>query len=398
MLKGKPYFEIFTVSLVAILLEISYTRIFSFKVYYYFTYLIIGIALMGLGSGGALVAISRRLREADPGRLISKLCICGGASVLAGYFIIAPTQINISMLTYGPVEILKLIAVCILLMTPFLAIGIIVSTILSRDPEAAGWLYAADLLGAALGCVTCIPLLILLDPPRTVIFAGLIFTLGGIRLAARSIPLLGAAGVTSLALLLPIVSGGLLPDPAVDMVKDIGLFQKEKSVRFSKWHPVFRVDVSESLSISGNYLLHHDGLLGSGLYQFNGDFSSIDHLRTDSRALPFEVLAREPQVLVIGAAGGYDVLAALFFGAKRVTGVELNPVTLSLLTDIYADVTGLAGLTRLIRRHERFKRGGVRSFGKLSLYRGNGKGELKASNGARDNLRAIRRDFLRAET
>jgi len=60
------YFEIFAVSLAAILLEISYTRIFSFKVWYYFTYLIIGVALLGLGSGGALVAVSR----------IRSVCFC----------------------------------------------------------------------------------------------------------------------------------------------------------------------------------------------------------------------------------------------------------------------------------------------------------------------------------
>ena len=42
------YLEIFLVSLAVILLEISYTRIFSFKLYYYFTYLIIGLALLAL--------------------------------------------------------------------------------------------------------------------------------------------------------------------------------------------------------------------------------------------------------------------------------------------------------------------------------------------------------------
>ena len=40
---------IFLVSLAAIVLEIGYTRIFSFKLYYYFTYLILGIALLACG-------------------------------------------------------------------------------------------------------------------------------------------------------------------------------------------------------------------------------------------------------------------------------------------------------------------------------------------------------------
>ena len=63
--------EIFLVSLAAIVLEISYTRIFSFKLYYYFTYLILGIALLGLGSGGILVSLSQRLRRVAPERVVA---------------------------------------------------------------------------------------------------------------------------------------------------------------------------------------------------------------------------------------------------------------------------------------------------------------------------------------
>jgi spermidine synthase len=340
MPKKTFYFEIFAVSLAAILLEISYTRIFSFKVWYYFTYLIIGVALLGLGSGGVLVAVSRRLREADPARLISKLCIASGASVLAGYMIIALTQINISQMTYGPIEIIKLIVVCLALAVPFLITGIVVSTILGARPEIAGRLYAFDLLGAALGCLACIPLLVLLDPPKTIILAGLIFTVGGLRLAFRSRLLLVAEGVVCLALLLPLVTGGLLPEPVADRLKSIEVFRDKNQVLFSKWHPVFRVDVSKSFKDDGIYLLHHDGLMGSALRRFDGDFSAADYLRTDSRALPFEALPKEPKVLIIGAAGGHEILASLFFGAGHITGVELNPVTVSLVTDTFADFSG----------------------------------------------------------
>ena len=64
-------FETFLVSLAVILLEVSYTRVFSYKLVYYFTYLVIGISLLGLGSGGVFVAIFERLRAhggraADP--------------------------------------------------------------------------------------------------------------------------------------------------------------------------------------------------------------------------------------------------------------------------------------------------------------------------------------------
>jgi spermidine synthase len=64
------------------------------------------------------------------------------------------------------------------------------------------------------------------------------------------------------------------------------------------------------------------------------------YLRSDARSLPFSVMPRNPRVLVIGSAGGHEVLASLFFNAERVTGVELNPATLSLLTDRFADFAG----------------------------------------------------------
>ena len=55
--------EVFLVSLAALLLEISYTRIFSFKASSYFTYLLIGFALLGIGSGGVLVSIASGWRR-----------------------------------------------------------------------------------------------------------------------------------------------------------------------------------------------------------------------------------------------------------------------------------------------------------------------------------------------
>ena len=59
------YLDIFLVSAAALLLEISYTRIISFKLFYYYTYLVIGLALLGIGTGGVIVAISKRLRGAS---------------------------------------------------------------------------------------------------------------------------------------------------------------------------------------------------------------------------------------------------------------------------------------------------------------------------------------------
>ena len=59
----------FVIGVVSLTLEIAYTRIISFKLFYYYTYFVIGLALLGLGAAGAVTSLSSRLRAIDPVRL-----------------------------------------------------------------------------------------------------------------------------------------------------------------------------------------------------------------------------------------------------------------------------------------------------------------------------------------
>src|SRR6185369_9101683 len=70
------------------------------------------------------------------------------------------------------------------------------------------------------------------------------------------------------------------------------------------------------------------------------DVSKLGRFEHDPRSFPFRVARPSPEVLVIGAAGGHELLASLYFDTRHVTGVELNPVTYSLLTDHFADYSG----------------------------------------------------------
>jgi predicted membrane-bound spermidine synthase len=341
MAKKPLYFEIFTTSLGSLLLEISYTRIFSFKVFYYFTYLILGVGLLGIGSGGIALATSERLRRADPLKLIPGASFVGGASVLVGYLVIAPMQINIADGLTAPPEIAKLVFVSLLLTASFFCVGIVISAILSSDAHSANRLYGADLLGAALGCTLAVPLIATLTPPRTIMLAGLVLSAGGLRLARGSRDFFIAGVATTIALAVPTVTGRPLQDPVVARSKAFEDYRQSGAVRFSKWSPVFRIDVADHPFFPGDlFLVFHDGQPGSGLRQFDGTFKKFGYLETDPRALPFEVLPPSPRVLIIGAAGGHEIVSSLYFKAEHVTGVELNPVTYSLLTDVFADITG----------------------------------------------------------
>ena len=151
------YVETFLISLAVILLEVSYTRVFSFKLVYYFTYLIIGISLLGLGAGGVFVSISPRLRRSRASALIPACCLAGGVAVLVGYFVVARIQLNAFELVRGLAartllpslrEGAKLALICTSLFIPFFTAGLALATIFATQTERINRLYFADLLGA----------------------------------------------------------------------------------------------------------------------------------------------------------------------------------------------------------------------------------------------------------
>src|SRR3990172_8124973 len=95
MRKPRPHLEIFLVSFAVLLLQIGYTRVFSFKVSSYFTYLIIGFAMLGVGSGGVFVALSSRLRAIATARLLAGAAPAGALVVGLGYALVAGVELDL---------------------------------------------------------------------------------------------------------------------------------------------------------------------------------------------------------------------------------------------------------------------------------------------------------------
>ncbi len=341
MSRPRRLLVIFLVSLAALLLEVGYTRIVSYKLWYYYTYLVIGLALLGIGSGGVFVAVSRRLQGASTERIIAVSSLLGAASIAIGYLVIARIPIDtVAIWDYGTgasfrnVGLLALI--CGVLFATFIAIGVIIATLLGRARGDLAKLYFADLIGAALACLIALWLIARLGPPAVVMLSAVVLGFVGVAsvLPSRSV-LLVVTAVTALLLLIPVVDGDLLPDVRPEETKHAG----GSGTIFSEWGPVFRVDAVQLEPQSA--LLLHDGSFGSAIYEWDGDVASLSRYDNDPRSLPFHVLQTPPEhELIIGSAGGSEILASLRFDAPDIEAVELNPVTVSLLTDHFADWTG----------------------------------------------------------
>jgi spermidine synthase len=332
----------------AIVLEISYTRVFSFKLFYYFTYLTIGVALLGIGSGGVFVAVSERLRRVAAERLTAIVSLLAAISVPVGYLVVMNLQVNSLDISESYKELAKLVILCGVLFVPFLMVGILISTIFGAQPERISRLYFADLVGASVGCVVCVPLFNVLTPPGCVMLSGALFALASLRLADSSSRRLFWVAASTLAVLTPLMLvGGRMPDPVPDRSKSMSPQRQNDpsgfggNILFSRWSTVFRIDVSDGPRPEVQHMINHDGNAGSTILRFNGDFASVkSHFDVDVRSTPFSVIRKNPEVLIIGAAGGHEILASLYNGAAHVTGIELNPVTVSLLTDHFADYSG----------------------------------------------------------
>ena len=289
------WLAILLVSLAGLLLEVGYTRIISYKLLYYYTYLVIGLALLGIGSGGVFVAICRPLRHWATDRIIAVAAIAGAVSIAVGYLVVAWTHVNtVAIWDYGSAEsfenLLRLLWICFALFATFISFGVIVSVLLGRAGDGVGRMYFSDLLGAGIGCLLAIPLITRLGPPRVIMLAALIFALVGL-LQTRASVVTALAVVVGIGLLAPIVFQDLLPDVHSEDTK-----QHAPVSEYSAWGPVFRVDVVKPPGTDGSkLLLLHDATFGSGIQRFNGDPASVaGEYAKDPRSLPFAVLEDSP--------------------------------------------------------------------------------------------------------
>jgi hypothetical protein len=339
------HLEIFLMAFASLLLEVAYTRIISFKLYYYYTYLVIGLALLGLGCGGVAVAISRRLRTASTEAVIMWGLLTSAATTIIGLFVVALTPIDtLALWRYGTAESVRnlvfLVVICVALFASFVAIGVMLATLFGRRTDAIGKLYFADLVGAGLACAVVVFLLFFVGPIVTILAAGLILSLAGLRLSVvRGNSLAGTVvgGALSVLLVAMLLVPALVPSIRADDTKPISATGPD-SAAFTGWGAIFRVD---AFQIDGIYLLMHDGMLGSAIYAYDGDPSTLTRFATDARLFPFaQSDAARDSVLIIGAAGGNEILASLYFGANDIDAVELNPVTHSLLSDRFSDYAG----------------------------------------------------------
>ena len=286
-----------------------------------------------------MTALSDRLRRRE---VLDTVRILAPAVALVGvlsYLLVAriPTDVNdiwtSASLGRAGFEFLVVIVVALALTAVFVGLGLVISLLIVVDVGGRAAPLLRRSAGASLGCLLAVPLQRTIGPPAMVLLSLVAFAGLGLVIAIRRGhgAKLAGAGLALTAVAAFITSGY---DVRTDDTKTLKL--SDHSV--GDWGAVFRVD---AVDLGDLQILHHDGLWGRRSGVTTARPPTTARFDTDDRQIPFAALGRTPdRNLIIGAAGGNEILASLTYGVGQVDAVELNPVTHHLLTDTFADYSG----------------------------------------------------------
>ena len=342
-------------ALSGIVFQIALTRLCSAAFNYHLAFLALSAAMLGIGAGGTWVAVwlapAAGHRERRRLQRLAVAAAAGVALVGAAFAWLPLGSFN------APALLATLIAGYALVAVPHVCAGAALAVALRAPAGAVGLTYAADLAGAAAGCVAALALMDAAGPPWA-LAAAAAAALG----AARSVGRLGRlAWPAGGALLLAAAAAGLQPGrPNVLPNKPLAFYlhpvlHPGATLVATRWDASARVDVFDA---PGARLLWQVGVLPdqplADLPDLRGLTIDADALSAVLRAepdgapsivrrlqtsLPYEI-ARRRRVLVIGPGGGVDVAAALAYGAERIEAVEVNRAVADVMLGPLAGFSG----------------------------------------------------------
>jgi spermidine synthase len=328
------------VSSALLMTELALTRIFSVTMYYHFAFLAISIALFGLSASGVYVFVARRwLLTREPAGLLAWHTLAFALATVVSLAFLVRLRVG---LNYSPENLRLMLAIYALAALPFFTGGAVISLAIARYAGSVNVVYAADLLGAAAGCLLLIPLLNTIGAPGAVLTAAAFATAAAVLLQQ---PGRRRTRVALAAVVLAGVPVALqLSSAAPFDVRDTKGHEGDR-VLFSRWNSFSRVAVYDRAhgdwSLSPRYagpipesrFMDIDSAASTPILHFAGNLEEVESLEYELTALAYRLKAAtaDPEssgfrALVIGPGGGRDLLSALLFGASHVDGVEINPI------------------------------------------------------------------------
>lgn len=351
------YGGIFSISLATLTYEISLTRIFSVAQGYHFSFMIISIALLGLGASGSFLMIFPSLIKKELKKTLFITTLTFSVISLASYLLINRIPFDPMRISWDTTQLLYILCYYLLLSLPFFFTGLTISLAITHLHHQVNQIYFADLAGAALGCLLAL----------------LVFSLGGATGSIGAVFLLGLLSSIFFSLqctrklfsLLPLflaISFLILIKVETTLLQInispykglmVALRYPSAKLLSTKWNPFSRVDVVRSPAarfapgLSLNYQgslppqlgITIDGNNLNAITHYNGEQEELSFLSQLPSALPYYLKEME-DILILAPMGGLDVLMGIYFGVKNIEGIELNPLVVNAVRHDFKKFSG----------------------------------------------------------
>lgn len=329
----------------ALLLEVLLTRIFAVTMWYHFGFLAISLALLGTtASAVACYAYPERLIGENHREVLRR------AALLLAAILPPSVALHLAIPLPGYEQTLSFLLLLglqvVIFSSVFFLAGLCISIALFRYAKRINKVYSLDLVGAGAGSLLVVPLLYNFSGLDVVFFVSAAACVAAWMFGSRDNSLLVDVrpllyAILFLALGLVNSEFGFLAIKNVKSYAQDHVQEAEARKVFEKWSPVSRVAVYAPEIRDGIERMRISADAGAPTYlvRFDGDFEALEYLDRDSRQVVHDLKANG-SALIIGSAGGTDVLASLRAGHDEITAVEINPVTVELVSRYYADYIG----------------------------------------------------------
>ena len=346
--------------------EILLTRLFAIIQWHHFAYMVISIALLGFGASGVLLALWGRALLRHYAAVFSINAILFALTSVAVFLVAQRLEFNPLELAWGLEQAGRLLAIFLLLHIPFVFAANAIGLTLMQYAEQAARVYAFDLSGAGAGAAIIVGLLYVVSPQAALFAPAAIAVTAGVLVFIKR----PAAGLAAFAAIVGFTLALFVTLPGDATRLRMSEFKAlEQQLRVAGANlaaeydsPLARLSVVENRQIPLRHApglsirsdvpvpdqvgIFFDGDGPAAVTHFDGTLESIAFVDQMTSALPYQFL-QSPTVLVVGAGGGADALQAIYYRARQVDVVELNPQVIRIVRDHYGEYSG-----RLFDRNE----------------------------------------------
>ncbi|MCA8953348.1 MAG: hypothetical protein KDE27_27800 [Planctomycetes bacterium] len=359
----RPWLTIALVAGALLAFQVLLTRVCALRLHFHFGFLIISNSLLGIGASGSLLALIDRLWRKNPQAWIASFAVLFVLSLPASwaYLITARIPEDLKFYVDGAIrwgEIWQFSKFNLVCAVPFFFGGTAVGLLLSAHARKVHSVYAADLLGAGVGCLLC-PLL--LWPVgaggcfAVTVALALIAAITALPARARRLaPVFAVLAVGCLGVTPWVDSWFPVPGKRyLDLTKDTTVQQYGRSL-YSQWSVNSRVDVlrmpdgfaflqcrgqkAEKMPLPRQYWIAQDGDAGTMLSDFGSEPDKRELLKWTAYSAAFELKqGSAPKVCIIGVGGAPDLWAAKVHDASLIRGIELNRSIIAIHSGVGAE-------------------------------------------------------------